>query len=284
MNELIIKDIVKKYKKNEVLSEVSLNIKPGIFGLLGPNGAGKTTLIRILATILRPSKGSIQFNGVYWKNSNDVRELIGYLPQKFSLYKTVKVYEVLRHIGVLKDIKKTDNEVERVLDKVNLFEERNKRISQLSGGMLRRVGIAQAIMGSPAIIIVDEPTAGLDPEERIRFRNILAELDKSSIVIISTHIVEDVESTCSNLAIMNKGKIITSDELQNVVNFPQNKVWKIRIAKDELMGFSDKVKVISYVALENDYIVRYIYNDEIRGAESICPTLEDSYMYLLKSI
>ncbi len=282
MSELIIRNLNKSYNKLKALSDINLDIKPGMFGLLGPNGAGKTTLMRTITTLLEIEQGTIGFGDLSWKNANSVRELIGYLPQKFSLYKHIKVEEALNHIAVLKGIKvDKKKQVEDVLERFNLIEERSKKISQLSGGMLRRVGIAQAILGNPKIVVVDEPTAGLDPEERIRFRNALTAIKKDTIVIISTHIVEDIEATCDQVGVLNKGKLLYNGDISSMRNRAKGKVYEITVKRDEVYEVEKEVTVVSKKNVDDNIKLRFIsdgYNSQWIEVE---PSLEDSYLYLV---
>jgi ABC-2 type transport system ATP-binding protein len=282
MNELIIKDLCKHYGELEALKNINLEIKPGMFGLLGPNGAGKTTLMRTITTLLAIEQGNISFGDLSWENANAVRELIGYLPQKFSLYKHIKVEEALNHIAVLKGVKTNKNkQVQEVLERFNLLEQRNKKISQLSGGMLRRVGIAQAILGNPKIIVIDEPTAGLDPEERIRFRNSLRAIDKEAIVIISTHIVEDIEATCDQVGVLNKGTLLYSGDISNMRNKAKGKVYEITGSRDELFGLERETTVVSNKTVDDGVKVRFISEKPYKDAIEVEPSLEDGYLYLV---
>lgn len=285
MSELIIRNLSKHYGKLEALKDVNLDIKPGKYGLLGPNGAGKTTLMRTLTTLLAVEKGSICFENITWKNTNSVRELIGYLPQRFSLYKHIKAEEALDHIAVLKGIKiNRKKQVEEVLERFNLLEQRNMKISQLSGGMLRRLGIAQAVLGNPRIIIVDEPTAGLDPEERIRFRNSLRDIDKEAIVIISTHIVEDIEATCDQVGVLNKGKLLYSGDISSMRNKARGKVFEITGSGEELFKIQRETMVVSNKAVDNGVKLRFISDKLYEGSHEAEPGLEDGYLYLAGNI
>lgn len=282
MSELIIKDLCKHYGELEALKNINLDIKPGMFGLLGPNGAGKTTLMRTITTLLAIENGSICFGDLSWKNANAVRELIGYLPQKFSLYKHIKVEEALNHIAVLKGVKTNKNkQVQEVLERFNLLEQRNKKISQLSGGMLRRVGIAQAILGNPKIIVIDEPTAGLDPEERIRFRNSLRAIDKEAIVIISTHIVEDIEATCDQVGVLSKGTLLYSGNITDMRNKAKGKVYEITGSRDELFGLERESTVVSNKTVDNGVKIRFISEKPYKESAEVEPSLEDGYLYLV---
>lgn len=280
---LKIENISKNYDKSPALTNVSLEILPGMFGLLGPNGAGKTTLMRILTTLITPTTGEISMGQINWRQSHLVRSMVGYLPQKFSLYKNIKVYEVLKHIAVLKGLyDNREKTVHTVLEKLNLLEHRDKKIGELSGGMIRRVGIAQAILGEPKIIIVDEPTAGLDPEERIRFRRLLHYLSKESIVIISTHIVEDIEATCEQAAILHKGKILAKGDLESLSAIARDKVWDIFVSKDEYYNISNSWNIISSQRIDDRYQLRIISDTPPNGAISTRPTLEEGYLYLME--
>ncbi|MDD2402444.1 MAG: ABC transporter ATP-binding protein [Clostridia bacterium] len=282
---LEIKNISKKYGKFPALTDISLEITHGMFGLLGPNGAGKTTFMRILSTLISPTAGEINMGDINWKVPHLVRNIIGYLPQKFSLYKQIKVQEALKHIAVLKGIDQCrEKKVFDALEKVNLVEYRDKKIGELSGGMIRRVGIAQAILGEPRIIIVDEPTAGLDPEERIRFRKLLYYLGKKSIVIISTHIVEDIEATCEQAAILYKGKILASGDLNSLSEIARGKVWDISVPLNEYYNLSNNWNIISSRLINDMYHLRVISDTPFKGAISMTPVLEDGYICLMESV
>jgi len=223
-----IENVSKSFGKKKALCNVNLSLDFGIYGLLGPNGAGKTTFMRILATVLEMDSGRISMDGITWENKLKVRERIGYLPQHFSMYGGLSVYESLCHVAVLKNIEKRniDSVVNAVIDEVNLTDRKTSRISALSGGMLRRLGIAQALIGNPRILIVDEPTAGLDPEERIRFRNLLAGIGDRRTILISTHIVEDVEAVCERMGVLNQGGVMIQGEVEYIVAKVQGKVYE----------------------------------------------------------
>ena len=219
-----LKNISKKYGNKLVLNNISIHLERGIYGLLGPNGAGKTTLLRIMASVINADSGDICMDSRAL-SPKDLRQQIGYLPQHFSFYGNLTVKESLEHIAYLKNIKKNDiaKQVEHVIYEVNLADKATSRVSSLSGGMLKRLGIAQAILGSPQILIVDEPTAGLDIEERIRFRKLISKLCEDRIVLISTHIVEDVEYICNNIIFLNHGNIIKNDTYENIIQeLPEN--------------------------------------------------------------
>ena len=283
MESLQIVNLVKNFGSKRALDRESLTISQGIFGLLGPNSAGKTTLMRILTTLLPPSEGEIKMGQINWKDLQRVRSIIGYLPQKFSLYKQIRVDEALTHIATLKGLENDlKTHVSQVLEKVNLTEQSKMKIGQLSGGMIRRVGIAQAMLGTPKIIVVDEPTAGLDPEERIRFRKFLRQLGKDSIVIISTHIVEDIEATCEQVAVLFQGKVMMYGETDLVAATAKDKVWEITVEKDDFYQLSDQLNIISSQKVDNHYRLRFISNNPPVQAHRCEPTLEDGYLYMSK--
>ena len=284
IDKLVIDNLSKKYGDFTALDRVSLEIEKGMFGLLGPNGAGKTTLMRILATLIKATEGKISLGNIKWQEPNRVKEIIGYLPQKFSLYSNLTVFEALCHIATLKGVEKDKiTSVEYVMDKVNITEYKDKQIGKLSGGMVRRLGIAQAILGNPRIIIVDEPTAGLDPKERIRFRNLLQIIGEDRIVIISTHIVEDVEATCEKLAILNKGKVVLSDSINNIVNRVRGKVFELSIEGDKTSNIYKNFNVISNKREEGKNKFRILSNKKVEEALLVEPTLQDSYLYITEN-
>ncbi|MBZ9637682.1 ABC transporter ATP-binding protein [Clostridium sp. FP1] len=280
---LKIDNVVKSFGKNKALNGINIVLRPGIYGLLGPNGAGKTTLMRILTTVLNQDIGEITYGDLNWDNKNNVRKIIGYLPQKFSLYKSLTIIQALEHIGVLKGIKKDLNDqVIDVIEKVNLMDHKDKKIGQLSGGMIRRVGIAQAILGNPKILVVDEPTAGLDPEERMRFRNLIKGLSSTNIVIISTHIVEDVEMMCENVAIINKGQVILEGEIEEIKNSSKGISWEFEISSDEFLNLQDKLKITQQNKTNTGYKLRVIsIHKPYQSAKEVQPTLEEIYLNLV---
>lgn len=284
MNKLILKNISKNYGKTKVLDKINLEISNGIFGLLGPNGAGKTTLMKILTTVLPLEEGSINLENLDWKKENEVRKFIGYLPQHFSIYENMRVIDVLEYIAILKKIHKNliKKEIEEVLEKTNLLNDKNKKISHLSGGMLRRVGLAQALIGNPKILVIDEPTTGLDPENRIAFRNLLNNLAEDRIIIISTHIVEDIEATCDYLCVLNKGKILFKGSLKEIKSIVKNKIKVAVIEKNEFTNIKNKINLISFKREDNSIILRYIDNGSISlNGHNVEENVEDSYFYLI---
>lgn len=274
-----------EYKKGlYALDNISLQIENGMFGLLGQNGAGKTTLMRILTTLLEPSRGEISINGIEYTKNNyqKIKTMIGYLPQEFGIYPNLTLNEALDYIGILNKIPLVRRKeiIDDLLSKVNLQNDRNKKVKYLSGGMKRRLGLAQAMMNSPQVIIIDEPTAGLDPEERIRIRNLLVDLSGNSTVILSTHIVEDIASTCKNLAILEKGKIKYNGTVKSLIEGASGKVWKcVLLDNEQLTELKRKYLVLSNVYMSNSIEVRFLC-DTKPGIEctSIEPNIEDAYM------
>ncbi len=287
--DIAIQNLNKVYKnKHQALNNVSLTIKSGMFGLLGPNGAGKSTLMKILVTLLEPTNGSIKVNGLELANNRkQVRSMMGYLPQDFRFFAKLKTYEFLDYAASLAGIssrKQRKNEVERLLEDVGLFEVRNRYAGKLSGGMKRRLGIAQAIVGDPKIVIVDEPTTGLDPEERIRFRNILADLSqKDVIIILSTHIVGDISSTCNQMALLNEGQIQFTGSPNDFLKLSDGKVWKTQVNFDDLEDIKQRYPVITTIPGANGYEVELISPSENGfNGEMIQPNLEHAYVYFME--
>lgn len=246
--ELTIEHLSKRYSNGvQALDDVSLIIPTGMFGLLGPNGAGKSTLMKILATLLESDSGAATLGQVdVLKQKDEVRKRLGYLPQEFGVYPKVSAYEMLSHIALLKGITVGRKElVNALLQRVNLYDHRRKSLSSFSGGMKQRFGIAQALIGDPQLIIVDEPTAGLDPGERNRFYNLLSEIGENVIVILSTHIVEDVKELCPNMAVIDKGKLLYSGSPENALSALNGKIWSRFIQKSEVENFTNNYRVIS---------------------------------------
>ena len=227
--EISIEHLNKNYGKQNVLKDISLHIPIGMYGMLGENGAGKTTLMRILATLSEPTTGMVEINGIDIKRKKEIRKIIGYLPQEFSIYPNMTVYSALDYLGILTELPNNirKRRINELLKQVNLEHEKNKRFKNLSGGMKRRFGIAQALLNDPKILIIDEPTAGLDPEERLRFYNLLSELAVERIILLSTHIASDIEATCSKAAVLSSGNItLNLDNLEYVCEDCHNKEHK----------------------------------------------------------
>jgi ABC-2 type transport system ATP-binding protein len=248
--ELIIKNLEKKYTNGvHALNNVSLTISTGMFGLLGPNGAGKSSLMRTLATLQDVDSGSVTLGEIDVLNDKEaVRKVLGYLPQEFGVYPRTSAIDLLDYLALLKGFESAADRkqiVEQLLLKVNLWEHRKKAVASYSGGMKQRFGIAQSLIGNPLLVIVDEPTAGLDPGERNRFYNILSEIGENTIVILSTHIVQDVRELCTQMAVMDNGKVLFSGNTDEALEQIKGKVWEKKVSKLELPDYQKNYKVIS---------------------------------------
>jgi ABC-type multidrug transport system ATPase subunit len=281
--ELRIRNLSKTYANGVVaLDRVSLTIPTGMFGLLGPNGAGKSTLMRTLATLQECDAGSVFLGDIDVLDEKDtVRRLLGYLPQDFGVYPKVTAYELLEHFAILKGLAHAGRRLEVVdglLQQTNLFEVRHQRLGGFSGGMRQRFGIAQALLGDPQLIIVDEPTAGLDPMERVRFHNLLSDISADKTVLLSTHIVSDVADLCSNMAIINQGRVLLCGEPQKLVFDIDGKIWARFVSKQELPIFQKNHAVISTRLLAGRTLIHvYAEDDPGDGFEDIAGDLEDVY-------
>lgn len=279
-----IQNLTKYYGKKQALSKVNLTIPQGMFGLLGPNGAGKTTLMKVLATLLEKTDGEVKICGVPVENSRQIRSMTGYLPQDFSMYGNMSAYEALDYLAVLSGMSRQERKkrVPQMLEKVNLLEKRRTKVKSMSGGMKRRLGIAQAIIHDPKVIIVDEPTAGLDPEERVRFRNLLCEIAKDRIVLLSTHIVGDIEATCENIAVLNQGKICFDGRVAELLALVEGKVYSAEIAAVELEKVKEKYMVTGILTTGSTANVKIIADaPPFPQAKPVQPDVEDAYMYLM---
>lgn len=287
--QLVIDRLSKTYPNGvRALNDVSLTIPTGMFGLLGPNGAGKSTLMRTIATLQLPDSGSIHFGDIdVVANPEAVRKVLGYLPQEFGLYPNLSAEMVLDHFATLKgvaDARERKALVKALLQQTNLYESRTKRVGGFSGGMKQRLGIAIALAGSPRLIIVDEPTAGLDPTERHRFLNLLAEIGSEIVVILSTHIVEDVRELCHNMAIIDRGEVVLTGDPAVVLDAVRGRIWKKSVSKDELDAVARDFDLISSRLVAGRPVV-HVYSDASPGdgftqAEA---SLEDVYFHRLKS-
>ena len=265
--EISIEHLNKNYGKQNVLKDISLHIPIGMYGMLGENGAGKTTLMRILATLSEPTTGMVEINGIDIKRKKEIRKIIGYLPQEFSIYPNMTVYSALDYLGILTEL---PNNI------------RKRRINEL--GMKRRFGIAQALLNDPKILIIDEPTAGLDPEERLRFYNLLSELAVERIILLSTHIASDIEATCSKAAVLSSGTVVFEGQIEKLLQLGNGKVYTTTILQNELNQFKQKYRVISIYQNGINVSCRFLSNAAPKKEWVSCqPTIEDSYMYLLSS-
>ncbi|CAH0995106.1 putative ABC transporter ATP-binding protein YxlF [Emticicia aquatica] len=281
--QLIISNLNKTYSNGvQALKDVNLTINQGMFGLLGPNGAGKSSLMRTIATLQEPDSGSILLGEINVLTQKDeVRKTLGYLPQEFGVYPKVDATTLLNHLAVLKGITNASERksvVEALLQKTNLWDARKKNLGGYSGGMKQRFGIAQALLANPKLIIVDEPTAGLDPAERNRFLNLLSELGENTVVILSTHIVEDVKELCSDMAIFNKGEVLFKGSPDEALNEIVGKIWQKRINKAELSDFKQNFKVISEKLIGGNPIIHVLSDTNPDGTfEAVTGDLEDVY-------
>lgn len=279
-----IKNLNKFYGKKQVLFNINLSIEQGMFGLLGRNGAGKTTLMKTLATLLPKKDGSITIYDIPIENEKEIRNIIGYLPQEFSMYPSMNILESMDYLAILAGLKKQEKKerIEMLLKKVNLMEHKNKKVKALSGGMKRRLGIAQALLNNPKVLIVDEPTAGLDPEERIRFRNLLSEISQDRIVMLSTHIVGDIEATCENIAILNDGKVLYHGTVNNLLAAADGKVFTKIVSRQELSKLKNELFITSMHTQGKNVYIRFIAENEVSGMNMCEPNIEDAYMLYLK--
>lgn len=282
--EIVIKNLSKNYGRKAALKNVSVTIHSGMYGLLGRNGAGKTSLMRILATLSVPSGGEVSMNGIPINETGKIREIVGYLSQKFSFYRNMSVYDAMDYLGLLSNLpdKIRKERIASLLEQVNLKENMRTKIKALSGGMKQRLGIAQALLHDPQILIVDEPTAGLDPEERIRFRNMLSEFAEDRIVILSTHISSDVEISCENIGVLDNGKMIWNGAAEELVKQAEGKVYLISAEKKQDKIIREKYTVLNIIASGSGTQYR-VLSETLPEEKHIlqAPTLEDGYMYLL---
>jgi ABC-type multidrug transport system ATPase subunit len=275
---------------NKAINDVSLEIEDGMFGLLGPNGAGKSTLMKILVTLLKPSRGKILVNGEdLQKNRRAIRSVLGYLPQDFRFFASLRTWEFLEYsarLAGLRDSKIRKDEVERMLEEVGLYEVRDRKANKLSGGMKRRLGIAQALIGDPKLVIVDEPTTGLDPDERIRFRNLLSKMaEKEMIIILSTHIVGDISSSCNNMALLDHGKLVFNGSPDSLIEQAKGHVFQLGLSHLEFEKVKEEYNVISTIPAVDGWEVQVVA-DEMKGysAIEVEPNLEHAYVYFMEHV
>lgn len=283
--ELYIENVSKQFNDKKAVDNISLKITPGVWGLLGENGAGKTTLMRIIAGITKPTSGKVMYDGIPIATLQEsYRDIFGYLPQEFGFYPEFTVVDYLEYVATLKGLspQSTKRKIEELLRKLTLMDVRHKKISKLSGGMKRRVGIAQALLNKPEILILDEPTSGLDPGERVRFRNLLSEFAHDRIVLISTHIVSDVEYIATQNAVMKDGKLIATGTTEELVKLVEGKVWNATIPASVLPEYEQKLRIVN-LRNENDgsVSIRYLAEQSlVKNSISVAPHLEDLYLYL----
>ena len=285
--DIHILQLTKNYGKFRALSEINLSIPGGMFWLLGPNGAGKTTLMRIITTLIPLSSGQVVVEGVdVMKEPQRVRKSLGYIPQDFGFYKSLRAWEVLDYIGAMKNIpaQKRKSQIEAVLEEVNLTREAARRVGTFSGGMKQRLGIAQALLGDPELIVVDEPTAGLDPEQRIRFRNLLARLSRRRTIILSTHIIGDIEASCSGLAVLNLGRLAFSGSPQELVEYARDRVWQVNVQAEEWRKLELHYPVLSSRSVNGNIEARLLADHApVAGSSLTEPSLEDGYIAVMNS-
>ena len=286
--KLIINGVSKQYRRDFWgLRDFSLELGTGVLGLLGPNGAGKSTLMRILATITDATAGTVTWNGVdIARQPNELRQVLGYLPQDFGVYPNLNALEFLEYMAAIKglDGKSARRRIDELLQLVNLVEAAKRPLGGYSGGMKQRVGIAQALLNDPQLLIVDEPTAGLDPEERVRFRSLIAELSGEHIVILSTHIVSDVEAAATSIAIINEGRLVIHALPEQILQAVEGRVWEWCVSSQELPAIREKFLVTSTARRSDGVHVRAIAETQPNPyAESVQETLEDAYLYYVHS-
>ncbi|MFC1725277.1 ABC transporter ATP-binding protein [candidate division KSB1 bacterium] len=287
--KISIKGLSKRYNHGvQALRDVNMEIESGIFGLLGPNGAGKTTLMRILVTLIEPTEGEVKIDKYdIRKHRKEIRSILGYLPQNFSTFSRLSAWEFLEYSALLAGVKNTKdrkNRIEKMLEIVGLYEVRDRRANKLSGGMKRRLGIAQALIGDPKILIIDEPTTGLDPEERLRFRNLMTVMSRKDIIIIlSTHIVGDISSSCSQMAMLNKGSLVYNDSPAKLIDETRGHVWLVNADDFQLVSLKEKYPVISTVRGYSGWEVQVVADDlkDYKGTP-VEPNLEHAYVHFLE--
>lgn len=284
--KLEIQHLSKKYSKEKFgLKDFSLTIENGILGLLGPNGAGKSTLMKIIATISKPTSGSITLDGVdITKEPNAIRKILGYLPQDFGVYPNLNAFEFLEYIAAMKGVGGRDlrPRIEQLLEGVNLMEAAKKPIGTYSGGMKQRIGIAQVLLNDPKILIFDEPTVGLDPEERVRFRNLISDLANDCIVILSSHIVSDIETIADEVTIMKKGSLIAKGLQADVIDTVREKVFESMVDMADLPAFKERYLLVNTIRKKDKVLVRYIADSAPVAAVACTASLEDAYLFLTK--
>lgn len=285
---LHITNLSKTYPNGvQALNRVNLTMTNGMFGLLGPNGAGKSTLMRIIATLQEADEGDIQLDDIdIMEQKSDVRRRLGYLPQEFGLYPEITAEQMLDHIAVLKGIsKKYDRKknIDFLLEQADLYDVRKQKLGSFSGGMKQRFGIVQALLGEPKMIIVDEPTAGLDPEGRNRFYNLLSDISENRIVILSTHIVDDVRVLCRQMAILHQGEVLLSGETNQAIDGLKGKIWEKSIQKRELAEYDDRFRIVLTRLLGGDVLIHVLSDTRPEGFTQTTPDLEDVYFYTIKT-
>jgi len=282
--KLTIDHVSKRYGATLALQDFSLELGSGVLGLLGPNGAGKTTLMSILATITKPTSGNICWNGTdLAADPNAIRSVLGYLPQDFGVYPNLNSVEFLEYLAAVKglDAAAARRRIDELLNLVNLTEVRKRPLGGYSGGMRQRIGIAQALLNDPKLLIVDEPTAGLDPEERVRFRNLLSDLSGDRIVILSTHIVSDVEATATDIALISQGRLVAHAAPEDLLRAVEGKVWEWVVPSSDLNAARQQYRISNTVRRSDGVHVRLLASQPPPATTPVAPTLEDAYLFCL---
>ena len=281
---LTLSHIRKDYGKFTAVEDINLELENGLYAMLAPNGAGKTTLIKMITTLLYPTSGEILYNGMdIYKMGETYRDVIGYLPQHFGYYKNNTPTQYLDYLAALKGISKeaAREKIPELLELVGLSDVSNKKMKKFSGGMIQRVGIAQAMLNDPKILVLDEPTAGLDPKERMRFRNLIAELAKDKIVILSTHIVSDIDYIADDILMMKKGSLILNCSTEDAIHSMNGKVWNCKLHQSQIDEISERLRVVNLHHEQGNEVLLRIVSDTqpTRGAVNVPPTLDDLYLY-----
>ena len=282
--KLTIDHVSKRYGATLALQDFSLELGSGVLGLLGPNGAGKTTLMSILATVTKPTSGNICWNGTdLAADPNAIRSVLGYLPQDFGVYPNLNSVEFLEYLAAVKglDAAAARRRIDELLNLVNLTEVRKRPLGGYSGGMRQRIGIAQALLNDPKLLIVDEPTAGLDPEERVRFRNLLSDLSGDRIVILSTHIVSDVEATATDIALISQGRLVAHAAPEDLLRAVEGKVWEWVVPSSDLNAARQQYRISNTVRRSDGVHVRLLTSQPPPATTPVAPTLEDAYLFCL---
>lgn len=286
--EIKIHALQKNYGRKMILDNISLTIGSGMFGLLGRNGAGKTTLLQILSTLRKPTSGAITLNEIPLEDTRQIRPLIGFLPQEFSMYPDMSVLEIMRYLAALSKI---PMEVQRqripdLLQKVNLWEDRGTKVRKLSGGMKQRLGIAQALIHDPQVLIADEPTVGLDPQERLRFYALLHEFSSNRIVVVSSHIVSDIESVCENVAVLDAGRLLFNGTVDSLAQIAKGKVYELTVPKSMQASIQHEYYVLSSQSSLANVKIRILHDSipPVGNAITCAATVEDGYMEMLRHL